>query len=806
MTAAPAGPGPDDTTARPDAPQQPTGGPIGRSVPRLHDDRLLRGQGRFTDDIDDGTALHAVVLRSPVAHGRLTRFDAGAARADGRAVLVLGPDEIARHTRPLPTVWRIQGQRQDTIELAPRTVRYAGQPVGLVVAAGRAEAEDVAELVETGYEPLPAVVGTDAALADGAPLVHPEYGGNTAGSARFGDPEDEVERALAGAAHVVTRELGVQRVAYTSLETRALLAEWTPGTEQLTVWAGTQVPHPFRYGLARALRLRVDQVRVAVPDLGGAFGGKTVLHADETLVCLAARLLGRRVAWTEDRAEALTASYQGRGMSATARLGLDADGRFVALDAHITGDVGAFVSQAGTGPFQVAAQAIEGPYRFGRAGASVRAVWTNAVPTGAYRGYGMQEACWIRERLVAEAARELGLPAAELRRRNLIGPEELPYTTRTFSTYDTGDYPRALHSAEQAVADAPRVREGRIRRGAAAVPSIEATGYGPTSLLEAAGMEAGGWESGRIRVNEDGTVTVFAGVVAMGQGIETALAQIVADRLGVPLGLVAVRLGDTDTTPRSEFSSQASRSVVVAGGALMRAGARMRERMHALAASLLETSAEDVRLDVEGEDEPVFRAAKTSRTATWAQVAHRGWLGWGRPDPDRIVLEETVDFDPPGLTYAYAAHAAAVAVDLDTGQITVEGYWAFSDSGPLVNPMIAEGQIAGAVAQGLGIALTEEAALDPSTGLPLTTSLRDYELPAPATVPTALHLSHTSTPGTVVPGGFKGLGEGGMLPAPVVVANAVADAVPEIARRLERTPLSPYRVWTMLRDAGLATG
>lgn len=782
----------------------PAPGLIGRALPRVHDARMLRGHGRYADDIgtaDEGPVLHAAVLRSPVAHGHLTRFDAASARADRRAFLVLGPEEIAAHADPLPTVWRMPGQLQDRIEVATRTVRHVGQPVGLVVADSRAAAEDIAELVEISYEPLPAVVGVDAALAEDAPLLYPGTagtGGNRAGEARMGDPEADVARVMAAAPHVVTRELAIQRVNYAALEPRSLLAEWIPSTERLSLWSGTQVPHSFRAGLAQALRLRMDQIRVSVPDLGGAFGGKTVLYVDETLVCLAAKLLGRRVKWTEDRTEALTGGYQGRGQNVTASLALDTGGRFLALDAHIRGDLGAFATQGGSGPFQVAALSIEGPYRFGCAGATATAVYTNAAPTGAYRGFGMAESCYVRERLIEEAARELGLDAQELRLRNLVPADAMPHTTRTLSVYDTGDYGVALRRARDAVAGSPRARTGRVRRGVAAVPSIEATGYGPTAMMEAFGMELAGWESARVRVNEDGTVSVFAGAVAMGQGIETTLAQIVADRLGLPLDRISVCLGDTETTPRTDYSSQASRSVVVWGGALMTAGERMRARMDALAASYLETVPEDISLDAD----QVFRAGKTSRTTTWSQVARRGWLGWGRPDPDRVALEESVDFDPPALTFAYAAHAAAVAVDLDTGQITVEGYWAFTDSGVLVNPAIADGQTVGGIAQGLGVALTEEAVYDPHTAQPLATSLWEYELPAPATVPT-VHVTHTQTPSTCVPGGFKGLGEGGIMPPPAVVTNAVADAVPEIAPALDRTPLTPYRVWTLLQEAGL---
>ena len=774
-----------------------TGGLIGQPVPRVHDARLLRGDGYYAADLDDGTALHAAVVRSPVPHGRVTRFDGRAAREEGGAVLVLGPDEIARHAGPLPTVWRLPGQFQREIEVATRTARYVGQPLGLVVARSRAAAEDAAERVELSIDPLPPVVGVDAALAPGAPLLYPEAGTNVAGEVRFGDPAEEIERVMARAPHVVTRELAVQRVHAASMEPRGVLAEWVPQTGRLTVRSSTQVPHPVRYGLAAALRLRMDQIQVVVPDVGGAFGSKTTLYVDEVLVCLAARLLGRRVTWTEDRTEALTATYQGRGQTATARLALDTDGRFLALDAHVRGDLGAFSSQAGSGPFQITGQSLEGPYRLPLAGATVTCVHTNATPTGAYRGYGMQESCWIRERLVAEAARELGLDADALRLRNLITADDMPYTVRTHMTYDNGDYPATFGAAATAVSTEPRGGSGRVRHGVAVVPSVEITGYGPTGLLEMTGLEASGWESGRVRVNQDGTVTVHAGVVAMGQGIDTTLTQIVADRLGVPMGLVAVRLGDTDTTPHSEYSSQASRSLVLSGSALLGAAERLRARMDALAASYLETTPEDVRLDG-----LTFRAGATGRTASWREIAQRGWLGWGRPDHGVIQMEETVDFDPPDVTYAHAAHAAAVSVDLETGVVTVRGYWAVHDSGVLVNPLIAEGQTAGGVAQGLGLALLEEASYDPVTARPLATSLWDYAVPAPPDVPD-IHVSHTETPSPHNPGGFKGLGEGGTLPPAAVVVNAVADAVPEIAARLDRTPLTPCRVWSLLRDAGL---
>lgn len=776
---------------------------IGRPVESGPHRRMVRGNGRYVDDIAAPGALHAALVRSPVAHGRIVRFDATAARADARAALVLGPEEIQCRTNPIPTSWQIFGQQQHDIALVDGTVRYLGQPIGVVVAGSRADAEDLAELVELEIEPLPAVITVDAALADGAPLLHPEFGSNLTGQIHFGDPEPELEEAIAGAAHVVQRQLTVSRVSHSPLEPRGLLADWVPSVEQLTVHSSTQSPHVVRQELAAALRLRVDQIRVVSPDVGGSFGGKVTLYVDEALVCLASKLLGQPVKWIEDRIENLTAAYQGRGQQVTARLALAADGTFRALSADIVGDLGAFAIQAGSGPFQVSGLVMEGPYRFGRAGATVSAVYTNLVPTGAYRGYGMQEAAWVRERLIDEAARELAIDPLELRLRNLIRPEELPFTTRTQLTYDNGDYPAALRRAAELAEQHRRPSTSTVRRGTAVTASVEITGFAPSALLEAFHIDWSGWEGGRLRVNQDGTVTAFSGVISVGQGIETTLGQVVAERLGVPLPWVVVQLGDTAVTPYSDLSSQASRSLVLAGGALWQAADRMREQMYALAARQLGAEPADVTLDVGASpDKAMFSARNVAGSISWAEVAHRGWKGWGRSEVDRIQLEETVDFDPPEMAYAYSAHAAAVAVDTETGKVTVEGYWAVHDSGVIVNPGIADGQITGGIAQGIGLALTEEAAHD-ADGRPLAATWYDYLLPTSRDIP-RVEVEHRCTPSATMPGGFKGLGEGGAIPPAATIAGAIADAVPQIAESLTTTPITPERVWLALDRAGVS--
>ncbi len=766
---------------------------VGRSVPRPQDPRLLRGQGRYVDDIDDAGALHAAIVRSPVAHGRLTRFDATAV---GDARLVLGPDELAGLADPIPAKWLLPGQHLTGVAVATTTARYVGQPLGIVVADSRAAAEDAAEQVVLEFDELPAVSDTVAATTPGAPLLYPEHGSNVAGQIHFGVDVAALTAAVAAAPHVVEREFHVQRIAHSPMEPRGVLAEWIAGTGELTVWTSSQSPQAIRRELAVSLRLRADQVRVVATDVGGSFGGKNTLYADETMVCAAAMVLRRRVKWIEDRRENLLAAYQGRGQRTMARLALDEDGRFLALYADITGDLGAFASQAGSGPSQVTGLAIEGPYRFPCAGATITGVYTNLVPTCAYRGYGMQEAAWIRERLIDEAARELGIDPVELRLRNLITPAELPYTTHTFLTYDSGDYPAALRRAAELADGYRSASDGETRRGVGLACSVEVTGFAPSALLELYQVHWAGWESGRIRVNEDGSVSVTSGAMAVGQGIETALAQIVADELRVPIDWIRVHLGDTAVSSYSDLSSQASRSVALAGGALVQAGARMRARMLALAAGALGVPAEEVSWDG-----AVFRGG--AGTVTWQEVAHRGWMGWGRGAADRIQLEEVVDFDPPAITFAYSVAGAAVAAEVDTGRLTVEAYWSVNDSGVLVNPMLADGQLAGGIVQGLGMALLEEVRHD--DGRPLSTTLHDYLLPSPSDVPD-LVIEHRCTPSEVVPGGFKGLGEGGIIPTAAAVGNALAAAVPEIAAGLVATPLAPATLWPMLDKAGLTDG
>jgi aerobic carbon-monoxide dehydrogenase large subunit len=764
-------------------------GLVGARVARTNDPRLLTGGARFVDDLELPGLAHAAVVRSPIAHGRIRSCATEAARAaDGvLTVIAVGDDGLA----PLPCVWLAPGQRQTHVPILDDVVRYAGQPVALVVAASRAAAEDAAELVDVEYEEFPAVTDARAAMADGTPLLNPSWGTNVAADYPIGDACDE---AIAAADNVAELTFRIGRVTGSPIETRGIVARREPGG--LTVWTSTQVPHHARDHIAECLGMRFDDVRVVAPDVGGGFGTKEHVYADEVLVCLAAIRTGRPVKWIEDRAEHFTATFHARDAVHRARLAYDDDGTFRAIHTDIVGNLGAHPSNVGTGPFRISAVMLPGPYRFERAGARIRGVVTNTTPTGAYRGFGMMEAAWVRERLVDEVARRLGADPVELRLRNMI--RTLPHETRTHQRYDSGDYPAALEMVRRRVASRPAPPEDGRRRGVGYACHVEFTGLGPSRDQQIVGFHLGGFETAVVRMEADGTVTVASGVCGMGQGIETGLAQLAADRLGVAVDDVRVVLGDTAATPYSATGSIASRSITVGGGAVVVSAQRLREKIVAIAAHQLEASPGDLEII----DGSVRVKGDPSAARTLREVAELAWLGWDLPDGVPPGLEEREVYDPPQVAYSYATHAAAVAVDTETGAVEVEDYWVAHDCGTVVNPMIVEGQIQGAVAQGIGNALLEEIVYS-ADGQPLTTTYLDYLLPLSADVPD-MTLDHLQTPSPYTPGGMKGMGEGGVIAAPAAVGNAVAAALPEIADRLTATPLSPPVLWALLDGAARA--
>ncbi|MCF6467275.1 xanthine dehydrogenase family protein [Nonomuraea sp. MG754425] len=760
---------------------------VGARTPRREDTRLLTGRGRYVGNVRVPGSLHAYVVRSPIAHGRLTGCDAKAVRAAEGVVDVITPDDAAGLS--LPCVMVLPGQRITSYRVLDDTIRYAGQPLAVVVARTPQAARDAADLFDLVLDELPATIGAERAIE--APPLYPELGGNVVTDFTMGD--DGCLAAIEGAEHVVELTCSMGRVSPYPLEPRGVVARYDE--DELTVHISSQAPHSVREHLARVFGMDLDRVRVISRDTGGGFGGKEHVYPDEVLVCLAAMRTGRPVRWTEPPGDRLVATLSARQAVHRARLALDGDGRFVAMYVDVIGDLGAHPSNVGGSTLAVTATLLPGPYRFGAFAVRVRGVLTTTVPAGSYRGFGQPEATLTRERLIDEAARRLGIDRVELRLRNMLRPEELPCTTAVGQTYDSGDYPRALRTLRDLVPPPGGSHDGR-RRAVGYSCHVESTGMGPSMEVKAMGVAGAGYETVALRMEQDGSVVVSSGVVAMGQGIETALAQLAADRLQVPIERVRVVLGDTAMTPYSSVGSIASRSLTVGGGALTRAAGRLRDKLLAIAAHRLEAAPGDLELSggvvrVKGDPQA---------SVPVSELATSAWRGWDLPEGVTPGLEERDSYDPTGFTYSYGAHAAAVAVDPETGAVEVEGYWVVNDSGVLVNPAVVEGQIMGGVAQGIGEALTEEIVYT-DDGQPII----EYLPPTAREVPD-IEIVTLQTPSPVTPGGMKGVGESGTIGPPAAIANAVAAALPEIADRVTDVPLTPAVVWSLLRAPRASTG
>ncbi|GAA1027283.1 MULTISPECIES: xanthine dehydrogenase family protein molybdopterin-binding subunit [Amycolatopsis] len=760
---------------------------VGTSPPRREDDGLLTGSARFVGDLNLPGMAFAAVVRSPIAHGRLLKCDTSAAAASPGVLTVLTPAEAAGAR--LPCVALMPGQASTSYPVLDEVVRYVGQPLAVVVAESEAEAFDAVALVALDFEQFPAVVDVREALEPDSPLLHPDWGTNLVSDCEIGDSARDCDEMMEAAFAVVDMTFLLGRVAPCPMEPRGVVARWENG--EVTLWISTQAAHQARDHLAGAVGLSHRQVRVIAPRVGGAFGAKEHLYPDEVAVCLAARKLARPVRWTESRGEHFVATLAARDVGYHGRLAVDRSGRFLALHCDIVGNLGAHPSNVGGSPLLVGASVLPGPYRFGRAGARVRGVVTTTTPTGSYRGFGQPEASWARERLIDEAARLLHADPVELRIQNMVKPADFPYRNQAGEVYDSGDYPHALRMLRDRVA-ARESKDDNRRRAVGYACHVLSTGMGPSESFKDIGWQAGGFETAIVRMEPDASVVVHVGVNAFGQGIETALAQIAADELSVPLSRVQVKMGDTDTAPYSSIGSIASRSAVLAGGALIQAAAKLRAKMIAIAAHQLEACPEDF----EFRDEKVQVRGDRSSCLSFAKIASDAWRGWDLPPGAGPGLEERVTFDPAGYTFSYGAHAAAVAIDPDTGVIDLEGYWIVNDSGSVINPAIVEGQLRGGAVQGIGMTLTENFPYDGS-GQPLTTQLSLYGVSGIRTIPD-IDVTMLTIPCPFTPGGMKGVGEAGIISAPAAVGNAVAAALPEVAGQITDAPIRPSTLWALL--------
>ena len=762
---------------------------VGQRVTRRNDDYLLRGTGRYLDDIVLPGMVHAAIVRSPMAHGRLIGFDS----SDSGRATVYSPDRLASLIPgELPVVWILGGQQQRSTPVVDKVVRYVGQPMAVVIAKSRYLAEDHAEQVGLDIEEIEPVMAVDEALAVDAPLLYPDIGSNVLASFDAGDGDDHTAAVFSAADRTLRLRLRIGRIHGVALEGRGIVAVPEP-RGKLTVYTSTQTPHSVRDSLCETLELNQSQVRVVAPDVGGGFGLKDHVYEDEVMVAAAALDLGRPVKWVEDRSESLLATTHARDEVHDVEVAFDDDGTLRGLRLDSLRNAGARFAVFGGGPLFTVFGVVPGPYRWDAVRCVGRVVATNTMSTGAYRGFGQTQAACIRERAVDQVAAELGRDPVDLRLQNMIGPEELPYQIRTMIEYDNGDYPKALRRAQQLIEDGPPAADDERLRGVGYCSYVQMAGIGPSTMNEFIGLSIGGFETATVRLEPDGSVRVATGVSPHGQGLETTIPQLVADELGVEVETIELVHGDTDTTPYSPYGTAASRSIAVGGGAAVVAAQRVAEKIKTIAAEMLEASPADIELR-EGQ----ARVAGTEVGVSIPDVAQRAWQGFRLPEGIEPGLIASHSYDPATPTFSYATHACRLAVDPGTGKVEVEDYAVVSDCGTIVNPTIVEGQIQGGVAQGLGAALIEEFVYD-EQGQPLCSTLLDYHLPDSATMPD-IRIEHLEIPSPFTPGGMKGMGEGGTNGAYAAVVNAVCAALPEVDWTDVTTPLSPNRIWEKLHD------
>ncbi|MEQ9638737.1 MAG: xanthine dehydrogenase family protein molybdopterin-binding subunit [Alphaproteobacteria bacterium] len=778
---------------------------LGARVPRREDLRFLTGKGNYVDDLNRPGQAHAYILRSPHAHATINAINTDAAAGKPGVVAIFTSADL-EGLGGIPCGFGIKIEehiKRPQITpphpiLAAGKVRHVGDPVAMVVAETLAQAKDAAEAIDVDYGELPAVAST-AKAASASSAVHDEAPDNVCFHWQIGD-EAATNDAFSKAAHVTTLEFVNNRLVPNAMEPRAACAEYEPATDQYTLYTTSQNPHVIRLLMgAFVLALPEHKIRVVAPDVGGGFGSKIFHYAEEALLTWACKQVGRPIRWAAERSESFITDAHGRDHVVKAELALDAEGNFLGLRANTVANLGAYLSTFGPMvPTYLYALLFAGQYKTPAIYGDVLAVFTNTVPVDAYRGAGRPEACYLVERLVEVAAREMKIDPVELRRKNYIQPDEFPYQTPVIVNYDSGNYQastdRALEMIDYAGFAARRSAseaKGK-KRGIGFCSYIEACGVAPSAVAGAIGAGAGLFEAGTIRFNPTGSITVLTGTHSHGQGHETTFAQLVSDKLGVPYDQIDIVHGDTARIPFG-MGTYGSRSAAVGGVAIDKAMDKIIAKGRRIAAHLMEASADDVEFK-----QGVFNVAGTDKQVTIGEVAFAAYVPHNYPHEElEPGLEETAYYDPANFTFPAGMHIAEVEVDPDTGMVKIVDWVAVDDFGNVINPMIVEGQVHGGIAQGVGQAMLEGAVYDENSGQLVTGSYMDYCMPRADDLPnyrvdaTTTACAHNSL-------GIKGCGEAGAIAAPGALMNAITDAIG--VNDLEM-PATPERVWRAMNRA-----
>ncbi len=781
---------------------------FGQSIKRREDPRFITGRGVYVDDIKLPGTLHASFVRSPYAHARIRSVDVSAARAmPGVQAIYTGKDLADGGVGPIPAGWLLPGLiPTDRRAIATDKVRFLGEAVAVVLADTVYLAKDAAEAVQVEYEELPAIGDAVQAMAEGAGLVHDQAKGNAAFQWEIGDKE-QTDAAIRGAHTVVRQRLLNQRLIPVAIEPRASLGSYNPATDELTLWVTSQNPHVHRLIMgAFVLGLPEHKFRVISPDVGGGFGSKIFIYPEEVVVAWATKQLGRPVRWTAERRESFLTDAHGRDHVTDAEMAFDADGKVLALRVQTVANLGAHLSLfAPAVPTYLYGTLLNGVYKWPTIYAQVDGILTNTTPVDAYRGAGRPEACYVLERMMDIAAREMNLDPAELRRRNLIGKDEFPYPTPVALTYDSGNYEPALDKALEMVGyqefrrEQAEAREQGRYLGIGLSCYIEACGLAPSTVVGQLGAQAGLYESSTVRVHPTGKVTVFVGTHSHGQGHDTTFSQIVADELGIPYDDIEMVHGDTGRGPFG-MGTYGSRSAAVGGAAIHMSVQKIKEKAKRLAAHMLEAAPEDIEM-TNGQFSVL---GSPDRSKAFAEVSLAAYLAHSMPEGMEPGLDSTSFFDPSNFVYPFGTHIAVVEVHRDTGKVELTRYVAVDDVGPVINPMIVDGQLHGGIAQGAAQALWEAAVYDDNAQL-LTGSLMDYGIPKAEQLP-MFETARTVTPSPVNPLGVKGVGEAGTIASTPAVVNAVIDALQPLGIRHLDMPLTAAKVWQAMQNANGENG